>query len=342
MSWLFSQALVAEYSADTSLAGELCAPSSGSPTQLAYWSHGKTTEFSRLSRFGMTCRPLTDAHGEALLTSFLAASRARTSALPELAWALQGGVEVACGAKWPASSVRFDPASSSWKTAHCLWEEDLPSSSVILPRWGMTRSGFVFQHPTSERPISATASGLWATPSATDGRRGGTLTENMTGTSLAQQINTPDRWPTPTVCGNYNRKGASSKSGDGLETAVKAWPTPTASLGTKGGRITPRKGREGGTLIEAVSARTFPTPTASQHKGWSKNHNRADSDDRIDYTIEREAHEAGTPGRLNPAWVEWLMGWPLGWTDLKPLAMDRFREWQRQHSPCCQAYREAA
>lgn len=26
------------------------------------------------------------------------------------------------------------------------------------------------------------------------------------------------------------------------------------------------------------------------------------------------------------------MGWPLGWTDLKPLEMARFREWQRQHS----------
>lgn len=35
---------------------------------------------------------------------------------------------------------------------------------------------------------------------------------------------------------------------------------------------------------------------------------------------------------LNPEWVEWLMGWPLGWTSvLQPLATDRFREWQQQH-----------
>jgi DNA (cytosine-5)-methyltransferase 1 len=40
-------------------------------------------------------------------------------------------------------------------------------------------------------------------------------------------------------------------------------------------------------------------------------------------------------GPLNPEWVEWLMGWPLGWTDLKPLAMDKFREWQQQHSGRC-------
>lgn len=43
--------------------------------------------------------------------------------------------------------------------------------------------------------------------------------------------------------------------------------------------------------------------------------------------------EGGAGGQLNPTWVEWLMGWPLEWTALKPLEMDRFHEWQRQHSP---------
>ena len=28
-------------------------------------------------------------------------------------------------------------------------------------------------------------------------------------------------------------------------------------------------------------------------------------------------------GSLNPTWVEWLMGWPIGWTALEPLAMAR-------------------
>jgi hypothetical protein len=45
-------------------------------------------------------------------------------------------------------------------------------------------------------------------------------------------------------------------------------------------------------------------------------------------------------GRLNPEWVEWLMGWPLGHTDLKPSGMGRFHEWQRQHSPSCAAVRD--
>lgn len=29
--------------------------------------------------------------------------------------------------------------------------------------------------------------------------------------------------------------------------------------------------------------------------------------------------EGATDGALNPEWVEWLQGFPIGWTDLKPL-----------------------
>ncbi len=47
-------------------------------------------------------------------------------------------------------------------------------------------------------------------------------------------------------------------------------------------------------------------------------------------------------GLLNPRWEEWLMGWPIGWTELKPLAMDRFHEWQQQHSPCLKLSEVAA
>jgi hypothetical protein len=36
-------------------------------------------------------------------------------------------------------------------------------------------------------------------------------------------------------------------------------------------------------------------------------------------------------GQLNPNWVEWLMGWPIGWTDLKPLATDKFQQWLDSH-----------
>lgn len=34
-----------------------------------------------------------------------------------------------------------------------------------------------------------------------------------------------------------------------------------------------------------------------------------------------------------PQFWEWMMGWPEEWTGLGPLEMDKFQEWQRQHSP---------
>ena len=108
------------------------------------------------------------------------------------------------------------------------------------------------------------------------------------------------------------------------------WPTPTADSVTE---RTQRYAQGGMPLTAAV--RMFPTATA--YKGWSPNHNRADSDDRLDYTVEREAFMLGQttpPKRLNPDWVEWLIGWPIGHTALKPLETDRFREWQRQHGGC--------
>jgi DNA (cytosine-5)-methyltransferase 1 len=32
---------------------------------------------------------------------------------------------------------------------------------------------------------------------------------------------------------------------------------------------------------------------------------------------EKKKMTAGHGGSLNPTWVEWLMGFPLGWTDLE-------------------------
>jgi hypothetical protein len=36
-------------------------------------------------------------------------------------------------------------------------------------------------------------------------------------------------------------------------------------------------------------------------------------------------------GPLSPEWSEWIMGWPIGTTDLRPLATDRFQVWRRSH-----------
>jgi hypothetical protein len=79
MSWLYSQALVEEYLGDISLDGEQSVPLSGSNTQLAYCAPDKMLAFSRLSRYGMTYKPLMENLGEELLMSFRAGFHAKTS-----------------------------------------------------------------------------------------------------------------------------------------------------------------------------------------------------------------------------------------------------------------------
>jgi hypothetical protein len=80
--------------------------------------------------------------------------------------------------------------------------------------------------------------------------------------------------------------------------------------------VTPRKTRNGGNLIEAVSMREkWPTPTA---RDWKSGKASQATHDRNARPLSEKVG-----GNLNPPWVEWLIGWPIGWTDLKPLGMDR-------------------
>lgn len=146
------------------------------------------------------------------LTSSVGGSPVKTSALREQEQASkESGAD--CGESSLESFASYDHDMSLWKTSQLSLLGGSVSFSETWPM-GMMRSGIAYQrHRSVPRTLE-------------------------TGSSL---------WPTPTVKGNYNKKGLSAKSGDGLATV------------------------------------------------------------------------AGGP--LNPTWVEWLMGFPLGWTDLDASGM---------------------
>jgi hypothetical protein len=143
MSWLFSQALVEEYLGENFLDGEQSAPLSGNPIQQAYCAPDKMTVFSRLSRFGMTYKPLMESRGEELLTLFRVGFHAKTSQQPEKAQGLTGS-DQECGHTWRGWLAKYDPDSSLWRTAQCSFLEDLNVSLATLPRSGMTRNGLLW------------------------------------------------------------------------------------------------------------------------------------------------------------------------------------------------------
>jgi hypothetical protein len=297
MSWLYSQALVEASSADISLDGVPCALWSGTPTPQASWLPDKTREPLRLSRSGMTCRPLTADPGEAVLTWCLEASLARTSAPPAKAQALTEKPPE-CGVTWRELSARFDRDTSLWRTHRCLWDEALPESSVTLPRWGMMRGGVCSERPTPELHISGTASGLsLPTPTASDTRSWINRSKSA-GAALRPTLGAMAKhnmWPTPQSRDWKGPPGAGCQARGGhqssLPAAVKLWPTPTA-----------HNAKETNAPSEAMRH----TPTLTSQVG----------------------------GHLNPTWVEWLMGWPLGWTALDALETDRYQLWLRSHGGC--------
>ena len=70
----------------------------------------------------------------------------------------------------------------------------------------------------------------WPTPRARDAQPEG-LQSGMDRMGKYATCSLPTAvalWPTPTVCGNHNRKGASATSGDGLATVVAKYSTPQA------------------------------------------------------------------------------------------------------------------
>lgn len=222
------------------------------------------------------------------------ASPARTSAQQAKAQVFALARALVFGSSSRVLLANYAPALSCWKTSQLSLPGMEMSLLERLPRWGMTRDGALYERPTPVLLTSESDGSAWPTPSATidtNPRTAGNgevyLSSGMTlrrkntnGTSSNLGLAyTVENWPTPTINGNYNRKGAGPNSGDGLATAV--WGTPRAS-DAKG---------------------TGPHGSPSQQYDKDRSNLRGQVS-----TAQRE-------GQLNPDWVETLMGFPPGWTD---------------------------
>jgi DNA (cytosine-5)-methyltransferase 1 len=112
--------------------------------------------------------------------------------------------------------------------------------------------------------------------------------------------------PTPRKEGHDAMGKDASKS---LLVSAKAWPTPRANDGQKRGAIAndPRNGLP-------AAAMYWPTPTRVTDSGgaamckWDGAGSRA----KLSQMVTPEELN----GALNPTWVEWLMGYPQGWTEV--------------------------
>lgn len=378
MSYIFSRALVEEFLEANCSESEPSALLNSNPTPQAYCSPARMTDYSRLSRFGMTYAPLTDDRGAALLTWYLEAFRARTFQLREKAPALTAPAP-GSGGKCTELSMRYDRNSHSWKTHLCLWAEDLPESSVILPKSGTMRNGLCWERTTWEPRTSGNASGylhmiptptacnapnkgshsrgpkslmdvastgwmpgmMWPTPRA--GKTGAETPESWLARYAAGKVSTPPlglavKFATPQArdfrTGESNRWDNPRRSRN-LNDQIAKFPTPMSrdwkdSGSSQGNRKSPNLG---------TIASMYPAPRTKGMCGGTGSYQKMKDLEAkgIITPDERRQMTAGSGGQLNPTWVEWLMGWPLEWTALKPLAMGKYLLWRQLHSGFCSA-----
>ena len=224
MNCISLQALVEASLQDKCSDTDVSGPLNWSPTRRPCLWHDKTMEASRLSRFGMTCEPLMDGRGQALLTSWLAGFRAKPIARQLQAKTMQMISGRKCGGSWQMSL----PGTSLPRTYR---SEQLTQRQTTCKRW-------------------ATKSGAFPLPRLT-------WVQITFGADIGYLH-------TPTCTANY------------AAPSMQKWKAARA--------------------FKAVFGR--PTPV---------NH-------------------------------EWMMGWPLGWTDLKPLEMGKSRNAPQQPSECSSSH----
>lgn len=283
---------------------------------------------------GATLPPSTLDAGVAQWIASLVASRAKTSALQADALGLteSGAAYFLKFAALPTIAVR---GSSFWRTSQAsllppppLWTRPKanltnaqpPASWENWPIVGGMRSGSLFQRPAWAPAMGGSGGfaglgGNWATPDCNTS----TYSNGKMGPNIREQAS---NWPTPSA----------TVMNDGE--APETWHARAQMLKTK------HTNGNGAGLPLTVAAVQWPTPAARDGKGANSAEHALITGggrkhmDQLSNFVAHSSHQAQptqpgqtsssntptSPRRLNPAFTEWLMGWPTGWTIAAPSA----------------------
>jgi len=255
-----------------------------------------------MSRVTKMSAPLPQTNSDQMALPWMSSaedSLAKTSVTPGRAQGLRAQ-DQDYGAKSPAWLASYDRNTSSWKTSQHSLVEGLDEFSETWPRSGTTRNGIAYQLP----PLALRTYGTGF------------------GSSPTHSIPTPtaqdhiERQSTSTSVLNYETNKSVS-----LDRFAKMWPTPRASPNeNRQTKLTPsqKAGKHGINLAAAVHL--WPTPRSCSAMAANFTDNTAKAKfPNLETVVARQMWPTGLEeetmiGALNPTWVEWLMGFPLGWT----------------------------
>lgn len=317
---------------------ELSATSSATPQPCACSALACGTGGSTARQSGTTSQHSTPPPGVEPWISLWRDSHVSRSASPENAerTPTSGG----CGTTLPGSMPIVVRNGSRWKTSGDLFPSASTEFSGRWPTSGALRNGCVYERPRSVPPIGVTGGSAWPTASATDHKGA-----SKPGQRRRQLDSVAEHWPTARATdgtkGGPNQRGS---SGDlMLPSAASKWATPSAH-DCRGERsaeaLAAARARAGGGMSNLhEQAPMWATPTAGDAKGSRTLETNAahpglsltdmTQRGRLDLRPATSGSESSEPGqtsrprlRLNPLFVEWLMGWPIGWTSVARLGSD--------------------
>lgn len=257
-----------------------------------------------------TCEPSrqhTHTHRISASISSAAASPAKTSASLARGQDSQARGPV-FGTILLGSFAQFGLDGWSSKTSQLSLLEGSEPFSATWPKSGLMRNGIAYRLQPLVLRTDANGSGLWATPVANP----------SAAASLPALLNEAKRLHLRRQCPLATQVAAEHTHG------YRMWPTPTAhgfdiadvpALLARRERCKEKNKNGNGfglTLNQAVKVAMYPTPTVqdASNNGAPSQHQR-----------NSLPLNAVAGGSLNPTWVEWLMGFPLGWTDLEDSEM---------------------
>jgi len=332
----------------------LCVTSNGKPLLRPFSWQGWRTRPWMKHLSGTMLEPSTAQRGVERLIASLPDSPASPSVRRE---SNSGrGTRDGSGRMYDGSFTRYDPLTSSWRTYRDSFQRTLDGNlepfSGPWPNSGMMLSGMCFPLRKLDRPTSDDESSYWRSPNQhepgidserLEGEPGHRMYDRETG-RLAQVGITQQAimWGTPASRdwkdGNPSKKvPTDSRLGWQAPRITEAWPTPRAEERAKcyaRGNLTLRE-----------SAQTWPTPRSSEKGDYQRT-----KDGREIRTLTGASKDSHTgllppgtaqdgppssgsgptsPLQLNPAFVEWLMGFPPRYT-LPDTGLIGYDAWETQ------------
>ena len=290
-----------------------------------FWSRAwQTYPWLRLLS-GVTCEPSTVQRGADQWIASLADTPASPSPTPAdvVAWMTSG----TCGPKSRASSESVEQVGLFLRTCPAILPSVSTMSAATFKAWA---SGLRQEYSARLKLVRRTVeNGCSSWPTA---RTSDTNGAGEHGDGGADLRTVASNWPTATTFDTMEarRKGIVGNHNLSLPAASQDWQTPSAGQHSKRRQVGQVERKE--LLLPAQAEEAWATPTARDHKdGADPSANVATNS-----LLGRQAPRAtgapspsgSGPRRLNPAFVEWLMGLPAGWTDFGPVETE-YCLWQQ-------------